>query len=202
MDFHLWLLYLVAAFGLSVSPGPNGLLALTHGALYGPRRTLNTITGGVSGFMLVMALSLFGISAILKTSADALLIMKVVGGLYLVWLGVQLWLSPAMQVVSHTHVTRSDSHLFRTGFLSAISNPKAILFFSAFLSQFVDPDRALVPQFLIMALTFAVTEFSYELVVANTADKIRPWLAKSGRTFNRSCGAVFAAIGIYLPLNN
>ena len=69
MALHTWLIYLVAVIGLSLTPGPNGLLALTHGALYGHRRALWTIVGGISGFVALMGLSMFGIGALLKASA-------------------------------------------------------------------------------------------------------------------------------------
>ena len=68
MDFDTWLIYLLAAVGLSLSPGPNGLLALTHGALHGWRKALYTIFGGAIGFILVIALSMFGIGALLQAS--------------------------------------------------------------------------------------------------------------------------------------
>ena len=63
MELHTWLVYVLAVIGLSLSPGPNGLLALTHGALYGRRMTLYTIIGGCCGFIVVIALSMFGIGA-------------------------------------------------------------------------------------------------------------------------------------------
>ena len=66
MAFETWLIYLLAAIGLSLSPGPNGLLALTHGALHGRRMTLYTILGSCIGFIIVIALSMFGIGALLN----------------------------------------------------------------------------------------------------------------------------------------
>jgi len=201
MELQLWVIYLLAAIGLSVSPGPNGLLALTHGALYGHRRTLITIIGGVSGFVLVIGLSMFGIGAILQTTSEAIVILKWLGGGYLVWLGVQLWRSPPIQLTSSgDHSARSNASMFRQGLIAAISNPKALLFFGAFLSQFIDPAKPLLPQFLIMTLTFAATEFMVEYILARTAHQLRPWLQRSGKTFNRTCGGIFAAVGAYLPL--
>ena len=84
MAWHTWLIYLMAAVGLSLTPGPNSLLALTHGALHGHRRTLWTVAGGALGFVAVIALSMLGIGALLQTSASALLVLKWVGGAYLV----------------------------------------------------------------------------------------------------------------------
>jgi len=66
MELGTWLLYLAASVGLSASPGPNGLLALTHGALHGRRKTVNTILGGALGFVVLIAMSMFGIGALLQ----------------------------------------------------------------------------------------------------------------------------------------
>jgi threonine/homoserine/homoserine lactone efflux protein len=81
MALHTWLLYLVAAFGLSLTPGPNSLLVLTHGALHGHRKTLFTVAGGAIGFVVLIALSMVGIGALLKASAHALTLLKLIGGL-------------------------------------------------------------------------------------------------------------------------
>lgn len=201
MDLHTWLLYLAASIGLSLSPGPNGLLALTHGALHGRRKALFTISGGVLGFVVVIALSMFGIGALLQASVAWLAVLKWAGGAYLVWLGIQLWRAPPMDLRAVNGAEdRPGSALFREGLLSALTNPKALLFFAAFLPQFIDPHGSLVVQFAIMAGTFGATEFAYELMVAHAAHRIRPWLARSGRRFNQACGGIFAAIGAAMPL--
>jgi threonine/homoserine/homoserine lactone efflux protein len=203
MELDAWLLYLAASAALSLSPGPNGLLALTHGAMYGHRRTVATIAGGAVGFVLLIALSMFGIGALLQASLVWLAVLKIVGGAYLVWLGIQLWRSPPLAAsLAASHGTASAARLFRQGFLSAATNPKGILFFAAFLPQFIDPHRGLWLQFAVMAGTFAVTEISYELVVAIAAQRVQRWLARAGRRFNQVCGAVFAALGIGLALRD
>lgn len=201
MDPHAWLLYLAAAIGLSLSPGPNGLLALTHGALHGHRKALFTISGGVLGFTVLIALSMFGIGALLQASAAWLTVLKWVGGAYLVWLGVQLWRAPPIDAgFAHAGAGRSGRALFNEGFLSAVTNPKGILFFAAFLPQFIDPGRSLLAQFAVMAATFAAVEFATELFIAQAAHRISPWLRRTGRKFNRACGGVFIGIGAALPL--
>ena len=202
MEFQTWLLYLAASAGLSLSPGPNGLLALTHGAIHGRRKALFTISGGVLGFVLVIALSLFGIGALLQASIAWLTVLKWVGGAYLVWLGIQLWRAPPldMQGPGAAAAVRPGMALFKEGFLSAVTNPKALLFFAAFLPQFIDPNRSLVVQFVVMAGTFGVVEFLYELLVASAAQRIRPWLRRTGRRFNQACGGIFMGIGIAMPL--
>lgn len=196
-----WLLYFLAAVGLSLTPGPNGLLALTHGAIYGARKTLATILGGVIGFGVVVGLSIFGIGALLAASAELLIVLKWLGGAYLVFLGIQVWRSPAIGLDSSKESkSRGAAQLFRAGFLSAVTNPKGILFFVAFLPQFINPDANLLVQFLILAGTFMAIEFVYELTVASLADRIKPLLAKSGSKFNKAFGSVFIGLGIALPL--
>ena len=203
MQFHTWLIYLLAAAGLSLSPGPNGLLALTHGALHGRRKVLYTIFGGALGFVTVIGLSMFGIGALLAASLTWLTVMKWVGGAYLVWLGIQVWRAPSLGI-DMTRATEPAQgwSLFRQGALSALTNPKGLLFFAAFLPQFIDPARSLFVQFVIMAGTFASIEIGTEMFIANMAHRISPWLRRVGRRFNRACGGIFVAIGVALPLRS
>ena len=201
MELHTWLIYLLAAIGLSLSPGPNGLLALTHGALHGRRKALFTISGGAVGFVIMIALSMFGIGALLQASLVWLTVLKWVGGAYLVWLGIQVWRSLPLGVeVQGAAEPRAGWSLFQQGALSALTNPKGILFFAAFLPQFIDPARSLFVQFAIMAGTFAVIEVMTEVIIASMAHRISPWLRRVGRRFNQACGGVFMLIGAALPL--
>ncbi|HET9823502.1 MAG TPA: LysE family translocator [Burkholderiaceae bacterium] len=201
MALDTWLLYLLAAIGLSVTPGPNSLLVLTHGALHGWRRTLFTAAGGCLGFTVLIGLSMAGIGALLQTSAHALTALKLIGGAYLVWLGWQIWHAPPIQLrtVAEGAPVRGAG-LFRIGLLTALSNPKALLFYGAFLPQFIDPARALLPQFVVMAALFVTVEIVVEVGLSLLAHRVRGWLERSGRAFNRVCGALFAAMGVALPL--
>jgi threonine/homoserine/homoserine lactone efflux protein len=201
MTLNTWLIYLLAATGLSLSPGPNGLLALTHGALHGRRKALYTIFGGAFGFIAVVALSMFGIGALLKTSVEWLTVMKWLGGAYLVWLGIQVWRSPPIGIdIRASAEPRGGWSMFQQGALSALTNPKGLLFFTAFLPQFIDPGRSLFIQFVIMAGTFAAIEIATEVFIASMAHRISPWLRRVGRRFNQACGGLFVAIGVALPL--
>ena len=200
MQFETWLIFLATSAGLSLSPGPNGLLALTHGAMHGSRKTSFTILGSALGFVLIIALCMFGIGALIQSSVHWLTALKWLGGLYLVWLGVQVWRSPAISVTVSAHAEAKGWPLFRQGLLSAATNPKGLLFFSAFLPQFIDPQRSLLQQFAVVAATFAATEIVTEFALASGAHRIRPWLARVGRRFNQACGGVFIAIGAALPL--
>lgn len=201
MELGNWAIYLLAVTGLTLTPGPNGLLALTHGAIYGRRKTVATILGGSVGFATVIALSMFGIGALLAASVEILTFLKFVGGAYLIWLGISVWRSPAIGAQEIRPITDVQStYLFRQGALAALTNPKGILFFVAFLPQFVDPSISLVSQFVVMALTFVVIEFVYEYVVASLANTLKPALAKFGKRVNQVFGGIFIVIGVALPL--
>ena len=186
MALETWLIYLVAAIGLSLTPGPNGLLCLTHGVRFGLARTVYTVLGGILGFMGLIALSMAGMGALLAASEQAFTVAKWLGAAYLVYLGIRTW-----RADGETAAWR----LFSQGFLVATSNPKALIFFAAFLPQFIDPEGSWLLQFAILGGTFGIVEFVYELVLAGTAQRIAPWLGANGRTFNRLAGATFVGIG-------
>ena len=201
MALNTWLLYLIAAVGLSLTPGPNSLLVLTHGALHGHRKTLFTVAGGALGFVALIALSMLGIGALLKASASALVVLKLLGGAYLVWLGIQLWRAPAIQLRADASAADArGTALFRQGLLTALSNPKALLFYGAFLPQFIDPSRDLLVQFIVMATNFVVIECVVEYLLALLAHRIRPALERVGKRLNRVCGGMFVAMGVALPM--
>ncbi|MFN8722827.1 MAG: LysE family translocator [Rhodospirillales bacterium] len=217
MSLDLWLVYLAAAVGLSLTPGPNGLLALTHGANFGLRSTVWTVLGGALGFLTIIALSLAGLGALLAASETAFVVAKWIGGAYLVWLGVRLWRSPAPAIavpgeasapgetagrVAGRAAGPGAPRLFGQGLVVSVSNPKAIIFFAAFLPQFMVPGTPFMLQLLLLGGTFVVVEIVYELMLAGLAGRIAPWLGRHGRLFNRAAGGTFVGIGALLATAN
>lgn len=201
MPFETWLLYLFTCCGIAVVPGPNALLVLTHGAIHGSRKTLFTITGGVLGFAVVLSLCALGLGALIQASATWFTALKVVGGLYLIWLGIGLWRAAPVSLGTTGTTTSRGGSLFRQGLVSAISNPKALLLFTAFIPPFLDPHRSIIAQTAAIALTYAVVEFVVEYLVASAAHRVRPWLARTGRRFNKVCGGFFVLFGLALPIH-
>lgn len=202
MGLELWLIYLVAAIGLSLTPGPNGLLSLTHGVCYGFRPTIYTVLGGALGFFILIAASLAGMGALLAASEQAFTIAKWIGAAYLVYLGIRIWRAPAsvLEVARQEEGPRRARPLwmFNQGFLVAVSNPKALIFFAAFLPQFMVPGISFAVQLAIFGGTFVIVEVLYELLLAVMAERIAPWLTRHGRWFNRAAGATFVGIGAAL----
>ncbi|GAB7200352.1 hypothetical protein OS12_17940 [Dickeya oryzae] len=139
MTLHLWLVYLGVITVLIAVPGPSALLSMTHGLRYGQRRALATILGGATGSLLLMTASALGLGAVLAASATAFLVLKVVGALYLIWLGISAWRTQENTLTPSSEVEESAPGalgLYRRGFMVGVSNPKDILFFCRTVSQF------------------------------------------------------------------
>ena len=202
MSLDTWLLYAAASLLLSLTPGPSGLLALAHGATFGARRASVTVAGGVAGFAVLIAASASGLGALLASSAFAFDAVRWAGAGYLVWLGVRTWRAPPTRVDAAlgARAARRGSGLFAEGFLVALSNPKVVLFFAAFLPQFVDPAAPLAPQFVVMGVTFLAVEFAVELLLAAGAARLLPWLSREAvaRRFARVTGGLFVGAGVAL----
>ena len=142
----------------------------------------------------------------LAASEAAFTAMKWLGAAYLVYLGIRLWRAPsafpAESAPQEKPRNTGPLALYRTGFLVAVSNPKALIFFAAFLPQFMQPGMPIWQQFLILGGTFAGVELVYELFLAGTAERIAPLLARCGRWFNRVTGSAFIAIGALLSTSS
>lgn len=206
MSLDLWLIYCAAAVGLSLTPGPNGLLSLTHGACFGFRPTVATVLGGALGFFLLIAASLAGMGALLAASEQAFTVTKWLGAAYLVYLGVKVWRAPA-PIVERGASGRGGRAaeplaMFSQGFLVAVSNPKALIFFAAFLPHFITSGASYLVQLAVLGGTFVVVEIAYELVLAGLAQRVAPWLVRHGRWFNRAAGVTFVGIGAALTTAN
>lgn len=198
MTLDLWLLFLAAAVALSLTPGPNGLLCLTHAVRHGFGRAVFTAMGSVTGMLVLIGGSLLGLGALMLASELLFTVVKWLGAAYLVWLGLRLWRAPPMQVACVPEAgsrAGTPGRSFVDGLMVALSNPKALLFFATFLPQFMQPGVALWLQFAIFGGTFAVVEFGYELAVAGAARRVAPWLTRNGRAFNRVTGGAFVCVG-------
>ena len=202
MTLEIWLLYLAAAVGLSLTPGPNGLLSLTHGACYGFRPTIFTILGGAIGFLILIGVSLAGLGALLAASGGAFEIAKWCGALYLIYLGIRVWrAAPPMSgnaVQGAVLTTSKPGRMFFQGFWVAVSNPKGLVFFAAFLPQFMVAGAPFLEQLAVFGGTFVLVEIAYELMLARLAQRVAPWLARYGRQFNRVTGGAFICLGAAL----
>ena len=204
MAMQTWLLFVVTVFFVSATPGPNMLLAMSHGIRYGLGGALPTLAGLLVALALIMAGSVAGLGAVLATSELLFSIVKYAGAAYLVWLGYQAWRAPvAEQAETNDAAAAGESsrgQRFRTGFLVAMSNPKAFVFFTALFPQFMRADVPQLPQLVVLSATFFVIEVSWQLVYAFGGARLKHWLTSPRRLrlMNRFAGGSFMAAGVAL----
>lgn len=197
MDFSVWFYFAIACFGLALTPGPNAILVMTNSVRFGPSATVYTVAGGILSFVVLMVISMFGINALLTTWPSMLEYIKLAGGIYLIWLGIKQWRQRTIDIQQSSGQKNGISRmsLFAQGSASALSNPKVFLFFGAFLTQFINPQKEMMNQFVIMAATFAFAEFIVEMTINITAGRFRAYLASHSQIFCLFCGALFIIIG-------
>ena len=193
-----WLIFIPACFALNLAFGPNNLLAMTNGARVGVVFAQKAAVGRLIVFVPMIVLSALGLGLVLTTSAVVFSIAKIVGAIYLVWLGISLWRSAkTLQLEGLGADDTSLSRAFKAEAAVAISNPKAILIFAAFFPQFVAIE-AYWQSFALLGLAFllmeAVAIFAYA-VFGKLASKFA-----SGKlpTLQRVSGATMCIFGVLL----
>ncbi len=159
MSFELWLAYTLAAVILLLIPGPTVLLVVSQSLAHG-RKVVPAATAGVAlGDAVAMVTSLLGMGAVLAASATLFTVLKWFGVAYLLWLAWKLWRSAEGLTRSGLAKALPVAHgrrIFRDAFVVTALNPKGIVFFVAFLPQFVDPALPAAPQLMILGATFLV----------------------------------------------
>ncbi len=204
MSLDLYLVYVSAVIVLCLTPGPNSLLALTNGAKYGPQRAFASTLGCASGLFLLIAVCLTGLGVLVATSETAFTVLKVLGGTYLVWLGVVLIRSKSVleDVGSFSYPGTPPGYigLYGQGLLVVLGNPKVLLFFTAFLPQFYSPAGSYWTQVAILAGTFVLVEIVLEVCLASLSAKIGSLLRRSRVSRLVSCisGGLFVAAGLFM----
>lgn len=203
MAFSTWCIYAAVAFAAIISPGPAVFLAISNSVSFGWRRVSYSSLGNILGLLVVSGLAMAGLGALIKASAAVFTVVKLVGAGYLIYLGVRQWRSRASLFTQTEHPAaaggpRSNRQLFVQGLLVALTNPKAILFFTALFPQFLRSDQDLAPQFLILTATFMGFSFLSLMVYGLLAHAARDWFAVDRRAawFNRVSGSVFLVLGI------
>ncbi|WP_116138203.1 LysE family translocator [Trinickia diaoshuihuensis] len=211
MSLHTWWLFVATVFVVSAIPGPNMLVVMTASAQHSIRRAGATMAGCLSALVLMLSISAAGLGVFLKAWPTMFDALRLIGAAYLIYLGVKSWrakvdddASAAAQTApgASAKPSRSLGALYRSGFLVASSNPKAILFAAALLPQFIDASKPTLPQFGILVATFAVIEVSWYLVYAVCGARIGTTLrsGRVARAFNRLTGGVFVGFGAMMAL--
>lgn len=203
MPLELWLAFAIASVVLLSVPGPTVMLVIGY-ALGGGRSTgWVTVPGVTLGDFTAMTLSLLGAGAVLAASALLFTALKLAGAAYLVWLGIQLWRAdPSIETLADEATTTSRKAMFWNAYLVTALNPKSIVFFIAFLPQFVVQDRPVLPQFVVLEATFLGLAALNVALWAILAGELRARMASPSvlRAVNRFGGSCLIGAGALAAL--
>jgi threonine/homoserine/homoserine lactone efflux protein len=199
MNWELFAAFLVITTVLVITPGPIVTLVIATGAREGMRAALTTVVGTTLGNALLLAAIAFGLSWVVRNAATLFEILRWIGAAYLIWLGIQAWRHAGE--TGAASLPRGHVHVWR-GFAVALSNPKTIAFFTAFLPQFVDSGLPVEPQLALMCTVSVVLAAITDSGWAVAAGLGRAWFMQSWRAklLGRLSGVALIGGGVWLSL--
>lgn len=182
--------FVAASIVIIVIPGPSVLFVIGRSLALGRRAGVLSVVGNALGTVPAVLAVAFGVGAIVASSIVAFTVLKIVGAIYLVWLGVQAIRHRHSHVGGAVTTAASSWTILRQGFVVGLTNPKTIAFFVAVLPQFVDPHAGAVwLQLLTLGLTFQLLALACDSVWAVAAGTARAWFARSPRRMSTLSGA-------------
>lgn len=206
MSANLLAVFVPTFIAVSVTPGMCMTLSLSLGMTIGIRRTFWMMYGELIGVGLVAAASVIGAATLMLQYPLLFLALKYLGGLYLCYLGVQLWLSKgtlALGVEQRFNEKISAFQLALQGFVTAVANPKGWAFFIALLPPFVDQQRPLTGQLGVLLSIILAIEFLSLILYASGGRSLNRMLLKSAnvRLLNRIAGTLMFTVGVWLAVD-
>ena len=203
LESEQFLGFLAAAVLITASPGPDNLMVLGFGISRGRAKGIAFGLGCGLGCLSHTLMATLGVSALIAASPVAFLALKICGGLYLVWLGIQALRSPGQAQVAETvGADASLAHLFTRGMLANAINPKVVLFFLSFLPQFVIAEHGHVAwQTAQLGLVFTVQAALLFALLGYFSGVVGLWLQRHGRAgmwLDRLAGTIFVGLGVRL----
>ncbi|WP_197465356.1 LysE family translocator [Marinomonas sp. TW1] len=202
MNLALLSAFVPTFFFVSITPGMCMTLAMTLGMTVGVKRALWMMVGELVGVATVATLSAIGVAALLLNYPSVFMVLKYLGGAYLAFIGIQMWLSKGKMAIKtdEDSAPASRRELMSQGFVTAIANPKGWAFFVALLPPFLVADQPLASQLVVLISIILTLEFSCLLIYAAGGRTLKSLLMKSGnvRIMNRIAGTLMIGVGVWL----
>lgn len=194
MNISTLLIFIPACFALNMAPGPNNLLSINNATQYGFWASCMAGTGRLIAFAAMIALAAAGLAVVLETSELVFYAIKILGAAYLFYLAFKLWTAKPQQQEASKTKAKNIADLAKQEFLIAAGNPKAILIFTAFLPQFINPAHDVAPQFAVLGVLFLILEMIALAGYALIGLHLRRWFSepKGKRLFNRICAVLLS----------
>lgn len=202
IEFTNFTLFVVASWALIITPGPDMLYVITSGVSQGRKAGVLSALGVTSGLLVHTTLAALGLAVILSTSALAFTLVKYVGAVYLIYLGIRSWRDKESFSFETDTRQMSWSSVFAQGMMSNLFNPKVALFFLAFLPQFVSPEFGNISiQMVVLGITFALFGVMFLLLVGYFSGVIGHWIAGKqllARSIRWVTGSILVGLGLRL----
>lgn len=200
IDLQLFAAFALATAVLILIPGPIVALIVSNSVAYGTRFGLLTILGSGLAMVLHMFVITFGMSAALGALGHWFEVLRWAGVAYLVYLGIQAWRAPVIDLTKVRPQPKSARNIVFRGFLVALSNPKTLAFYGAFFPQFISPDLPAAPQLALLCVTFVAIAVALDTCWALMAGRLRRLLAVHGQWRNRVTGTLLIGAGAGLAM--
>lgn len=207
MSCQFLLIYALTVFIASMIPGPSMLLALTHGMIHGPKKTVASAMGNVSVTLVQASVSMIGLGTVLIASESVFQVVKYAGAAYLVYVGITLFFAQPLGMTQEESARRTQGATAGNMFFQAVfvtaGNPKAIVFFTAVFPQFINPDAAFVPQFCILLSICGLIAFCCFMIYAMGGSRLIALFQQNvvGKYLNKIIGGTFVGTGIGLAVS-
>jgi len=202
MDFSNVCLFLSISLLVLISPGPNTIYVITQGMTHGRKTAFKAVAGATTGDMVQVLAAFWGLAALLEASSLAFFVVKIVGAVYLFYIGVKCFFANGEMLKCSDEEKVKGSDLFFSGFLTSALNPKTTLFFFSFLPQFIDSKSYLAhQQMLLFGIMFVLLGFIVMTAYVVVAGKMKMWIAKNERIqtyFQWLTGTIFIGFGLRL----
>jgi threonine/homoserine/homoserine lactone efflux protein len=201
MSLQVYLAFVAACIALALLPGPIVTLLIANGLRHGTRAALTNIFGVQAGMVIVIGILAVGLTSLMATMGYWFDWVRFAGAAYLVWLGIKLIRSPVEGIKEDAPPPPPRGGFFLQGFVVALSNPKLLLFFGAFIPQFMDMSQDHLSQVILLGVTFMVVAGLTDGIYALLAGRIRALFSKRRtRLVSRVSGGFMIGGGIWLAL--
>nr|WP_246128476.1 LysE family translocator [Pleionea sediminis] len=205
IDTTLILLFIPTFMVISATPGMCMTLALTLGMSVGIKRTLWMMWGELIGVALVSVLAVVGVASVMLNYPSVFVVLKYLGGAYLIYLGIQMWQSRGKMAININNDTSiiAGKQLMIQGFVTAIANPKGWAFTISLLPSFINPQLPMAPQLTLLVIIILMSEFLFLMLYASGGNALRKLLEESSKVvlINRLSGTLMIAVGCWLALS-
>lgn len=201
MSLQVYLAFVAACIALALLPGPMVTLVIANGLRHGTRAALINITGAQVGLGIVIGVVAVGLTSLMATMGYWFDWVRFAGAAYLVWLGIKLIRSPVEGVNADEPPPPPRGGFFLQGLLVLLSNPKVLIFFGAFIPQFMDMGKDHVSQVALLGVTFMATAGMTDVIYALLAGRARSFFsARRTRLLSRVSGGFMIGGGVWLAL--